>query len=132
MADNYSAAHGLTAGNSANDRTERKTPFGGHPPDSEARLVFDHFQRNADRSVVAPRLSDWEGCPTKGRFSCSRTPRDSSAPHSGGSEENGIGICESSSQQSNCSEIIRLARRNHKPGGADLAGSVHVVRSLSG
>lgn len=61
-----------------------------------------------------------------------RTPRDSSAPHSGGSEENGIGICESSSQRGNYREIIRLARRNHKPGGADLAGSVHVVRSLSG
>lgn len=133
MRDNFSAAHGLTAGNSAIERTERKTPFGGHLTGSEMRFASNgNIQRNAVRSLVASRLSDWEGCPTKGRFSCSRTPRDSSAPHPGGSEENGIGICESSSQRGNYREIIRLARRNHKPGGADLAGSVHVVRSLSG
>lgn len=132
MRDNFSAAHGLTAGNSAIERTEHQAPFDERPNGSEMRFARNgNLQRNAVRSFVASRLSDREGRSAKGRFSCSRTPRDSSAPHPGGSEENGIGICESLSQRCN-PELIRLARRNHKPGGADLAGSVHVVRSLSG
>lgn len=130
--DNFSRCTGVETTNSANSIADHKTPDAGILQVPKRDWLY--ATSSATLAAIESRLGSqtWKGAHT-GRFSCSRCyERDSTAPLRPAIDRGGFGICESLSQRDNYLEIIRLARRNHKPGGADLAGSVHVVRSLSG
>lgn len=74
MRDNFSAANGLTAGNSANKIAERKTPPAGILPIPKHDWLT---RKEATYSAMLSAISSRLGCQIgkdahKGRFSCSR------------------------------------------------------------